>query len=76
MKSITSQKQFVLSGKVVQTFEISGERRARIFIEPSSIDLSIEYDEEINLGDIISFEVTLDEKTIKPVNNSIDPLPF
>jgi len=76
MKSITTQKQFILSGKVVQTFEISGERRARIYIEPSSIELFIDSDEEINLGDIISFEVSLDDSTIKSSGNPLDPLPF
>ncbi|RPI70849.1 MAG: hypothetical protein EHM47_11385 [Ignavibacteriales bacterium] len=76
MKSITSQKQFQLSGKVVQTFELSGERIAKIYIEPSSLDLFIDLNEEVNLGDIISFEVSINEKTIKSVNNSIKPLPF
>jgi hypothetical protein len=76
MKSITSQKQFQFSGKVVQTFEISGERIAKIFIEPASIDLLIDLNEEINLGDVISFEVILNDKTIKSVNDIISPLPF
>jgi len=76
MKNITSQKQFQFKGKVVQTFEISGERIAKVFIEPASIDLIIDLNEEINLGDLISFEVTLNDKTIKPVSNINNPLPF
>jgi len=76
MKSKTNDKKFQLTGKVVQTFEISGERIAKIFIEPASIDLLIDLNEEINLGDLISFEVTLNDKTIKPVTNINNPLPF
>jgi hypothetical protein len=75
MKNLISQKQFHLSGKVVQTFEISGERIAKIFIEPVSIDLFVDINEEVNLGDVITMEVIINEKSIIN-NNSMNPLPF
>ncbi len=76
MKSKLTQKQFPLKGKVVQTLEISGEKIARIYIEPVSFDLVIGPNEEVNLGEIISFEVTINDKSLKSVTNSIKPLPF
>jgi hypothetical protein len=75
MKAKTSQKQIMLKGKVVQTFEITGEKIAKIYIEPASIDLTIDLNEDVNLGDIISFKVTINDKTIETSNN-IHPLPF
>ena len=59
MKSKPHQKHFALNGKVVQTFEISGERIAKIFIEPASIDLLIDLNEEVTLGDVIKLEVSI-----------------
>lgn len=76
MKSKLAQKQFLLKGKVVQTFQISGEKIAKIYIEPASIDILVNADEEVNLGEIISFNVTIDDKSLKSISNSIKPLPF
>lgn len=76
MKSKLAQKQFLLKGKVVQTFQISGEKIAKIYIEPASIDILVNADEEVNLGEIISFNVSIDDKSLKSISNSIKPLPF
>ena len=76
MKSKPSQKQFQLQGKVVQTFEISGERAVKIFIKPFSIDLLIELNEEVSLGDVITLEVSINDKSLKSVTDIVNPLPF
>lgn len=67
MKLQESNELLFLNGKVVQIFEISGEKAIKIFIEPESINLVLGKNEEISLGDTISIEATIPDYTIKSV---------
>jgi len=64
MKSKPSLKKFRLKGKVVQTFETAGEKIAKIYLEPASVDFIIDSNEEINLSDIISFIVSINDNSL------------
>lgn len=69
MKLKNSNNFLQLSGKAVQIIDLPGEKVVKIFIEPESVDIILERDEEVSLGDAILIEAPVPDGSIKIISH-------
>ena len=56
---------FSFSGKVAAVFDELGKQKVKILISPGYLEIILDANEDINLGDIVQIESTLSIRDIK-----------
>jgi hypothetical protein len=67
-----SISDFSFTGKVVAVFDESGKQKVKILISPSYLEIILDANEDINLGDIVQIDSGL---LIRDIRRSIPQMP-
>jgi hypothetical protein len=67
-----SISDFTFSGKVAAVFDESGKQKVKILISPGYIEIILDANEDINLGDIVQIDSGL---LIRDIKRSIPQMP-
>jgi hypothetical protein len=67
-----SISDFSFTGKVAAVFDESGKQKVKILISPSYLEIILDANEDINLGDIVQIDSGL---LIRDIKRSISQMP-